>query len=142
MDPTLFGATYEKITLMLESEGLAASQALDLCEKIVDYERNLAHQLACFRSVYIDRCLEPEELELSFARDNPLMADVESVLEEVRFLCGGFNRRAEAIVVKHGRYVHYRWMRYTKKKIRIQNTSAVRYLRRSTSQLLKALRRL
>lgn len=140
--PELMGPARAKIAGLLAQDNLDASVVLDLADKIFEYERNLAHQKDYFLKVYLQRVNEPEAVERRMLEQTPELDMLKDLIDHQRYVVGRVNLRDLAFVTRQTMRFRRSWLRRHQHDVRIERVAAQRYMRRSTNQLIKALRRL
>lgn len=140
--PELMGPTRARIFSLLAQDSLDASVALDLADKIFEYERNLAHQKDYFLSVYVQQVNEPEEVERRMLEQTPELDMLQDLIDYQRYFVGRVNLRDLAFVARQTMRFRQSWLRRHEREVRVERVAAERYMRRSTNQLIKALRKL
>ncbi len=126
-------------------EGLDAITANQIAGRILDYERNLAYQ----RDLYLERLKsldvnagESKSPNASLDRELALLDDY---VDHQRFLGQAIGKRDLNFVVKTKQKMVQIWTRMESRKQRNKEKreeASVRYLRRSSNQLIKSLKAL
>jgi hypothetical protein len=136
------GPTRARIAGLLAQDNLGASLVLDLTDKIFEYERNLAHQKDYFMRVYVQRTNEPEAVERRLLGQTPELDMLKDLIDDQRYFVGRVNLRDLGSASRQTMRIRRSWLRMHKREVRFERAAAHRYMRRSTNQLIKALRRL
>ena len=140
--PEHMGPARARIASLLAQDSLGASLVLDLTDKIFEYERNLAHQRDYFMRVYVQRTNEPEAVERRMLEQTPELDMLKDLMDHQRYFVGRVNLRDLAFVSRQTMRFRSSWLRRHEREVRFERAAAHRYMRRSTNQLIKALRRL
>lgn len=132
-----------KLSELIAQEGVDNFLAQELANKIVSYERNQAYQRLLFSQLQ-----EPKQTETavhkgmrdSFGTELDMMADF---LDEKRFLGGRVKKSDLNFVIN----IQHKMMKLTLRQIKRQEVehakrvrNSVRYLKRSSNQLIKSLK--
>jgi len=145
---TSVGAQFDSALLVqlsecIEREGLDPSTAIQLAEKILDYERNLAHQL----ELYTDQ-LKSQDASSDKQKGSSLDEELNIFNEFVdhrRFTRQPIGKRELNFIVKSKLKMVQLWSRMEARKERNKEKreeTSVRYLKRSSNQLFKSLKAL
>ena len=140
----------ESIVQMLAQEGLDLHTAKDLALKIVEYERNLAYQLELFeQQSFIASHMQPPSraeqergVRAMFGTEIDMFDDY---VDWERFNNRPISRRDQKFIVNSKLKMHNLWQRMHKRKQKDkakQAATSLRYLKRSSNQLIKALKAL
>ena len=126
-------------------EGLDASTANQIASRVIDYERNLAYQ----RELYLERLKsldanadELKNANASLDRELDLLNDY---VDHQRFLGQKIGKRGLNFIVKSKQKMIQIWTRMESRKQKNKDKreeASVRYLRRSSNQLIKSLKAL
>ena len=134
-----------KLSELISQEGVDNFLAQELANRIVSYERNQAYQRLLFSQLQ-----EPKRTETavhkgmrdSFGTELDMMADF---LDEKRFLVGRVKKSDLNFVIN----MQHKMLKLTLRQIKRQEVehakrvrNSVRYLKRSSNQLIKSLKRL
>ena len=142
LGPEVMGPTRAKIASLLAPDSLDASVALDLADKVFQYERNLAHQRELFLKVYVHRVYEPEASERRMLEQNPELDLMKDLIDYQRYFIGRVNLRDLRFVSTRTLRLRHSWARIEMRSELKEKVAAQRYMRGSTNQLLKCLKRL
>ena len=140
--PEHMGPTRARIASLIAQDNLDDSIVLDLADKIFEYERNLAYQKDYFLKVYVQRMNEPEAVERRLLGQTPELDMLKDLIDDQRYFVGRVNLRDLGSASRQTMRLRRSWLRGHERDVRIERVAAQRYLRRSTNQLIKALRRL
>jgi hypothetical protein len=131
------------ISKLFEQDGFKSAQALEVAERIVHFERNQEHQRQLFLQLQHPNRTETtvhEGMRNSFGTELDLMADV---LDEQRYLVGRIKKSDLNFVIN----IQHKMLKLTLRQLKRQDAehakqvrSSVRYLRRSSNQLIKSLK--
>jgi hypothetical protein len=134
-----------QLTRMIAEEGVDDFSAQDIVNKIVSYERNQAYQRTLFSQLQQPSRTETavhEEMRNSFGKELDLIADF---LDEQRYLVGRIKKSDFNFVIN----MQHKMLKLTLKQIKRQEAehakrvrNSVRYLKRSSNQLIKSLKSL
>jgi hypothetical protein len=140
----------ESIVQMVAQEGLDLHTATELTLKIVEYERNLAYQLELFeQQSFIASHMQPssrvEEERGVRAMFGTGIDMFDDYVDWERFNNRPISRKDQKIIVNSKLKMHNLWQRMHKRKQKDkakQAATSLRYLKRSSNQLIKALKAL
>jgi hypothetical protein len=140
----------ESIVQMVAQEGLDLHTAKDLALKIVEYERNLAYQLELFeqQSLIASHMQPPspeEEVQGVRAMFGNEIDMFDDYMDWERFNNRPISRKDQKFIVNSKLKMHNLWQRMHKRKQKDkakQAATSLRYLKRSSNQLIKALKAL
>ena len=132
-----------QLTGMIAEEGVNAFWAQEIANRIVSYERNQAYQRMLFLQLQHPNRTESTVhagMRNSFGTELDLMADV---LDEQRYLVGRIKKSDLNFVIN----TQHKMLKLTLRQLKRQETehakqvrSSVRYLKRSSNQLIKSLK--
>jgi hypothetical protein len=138
------------IIQLVAQEGLDRRTAKDLALKIVEYERNLAYQLELFEQLsFIANHMQPpspeEEEQGLWAMFGAEIDMFDDYVDWERFNNRPISRKDQNYIVNSKLKMHNLWQRMHKRKQKDnakQAATSLRYLKRSSNQLIKALKAL
>lgn len=132
-----------KLAGMIAEEGVQNFQAQEIASRIVSYERNQAYQRMLFSQLVQPKRTETavhEVMRNSFGTELDLMADF---LDEKRYLGGRISKGDLNFVIS----TQHRMLKLTLRQIKRQEVehakrvrNSIRYLKRSSNQLIKSLK--
>jgi hypothetical protein len=132
-----------QLTGIVAQEGVNTFWAQEIADRIVSYERNQDHQRKLFLQLQHPNRTETtvhEGMRNSFGTELDLMADV---LDEQRYLVGRIKKSDLNFVIN----THHKMLKLTLRQLKRQEAehakqvrSSVRYLKRSSNQLIKSLK--
>lgn len=132
-----------QLTRMVAEEGIDNFGAQEIASRIVSYERNQAYQRAIFSQLQQPSRTETavhEEMRNSFGKELDLMADF---LDEKRYFGASIKKSDLNFVIN----TQHKMLKLTLRQIKRQETehakrvrNSVRYLKRSSNQLIKSLK--
>lgn len=136
MPPDLLGPKVQSVAALIGQDGIDEHTARDLASRIVDYERNLAHE----RQTFADSVDMPESsAEVSSEDVQRAGLEHESNLINEALLMPGDAKVDRELLRLHGQIK--RFIARTKVKFAKQHALTFeRYYRRSANQLLKSLK--
>lgn len=145
-----FDPLVNSLTELVAQEGLDTQSAQELVIKILDYERNLAHQRALFAGSLLtnasNRLLTSAETERGvrelFGREIDLLNDH---VDWERFNNRPLTKRDQKFIVNQKLKMQKLWLRMSTRTQRSkarEEANSLRYLKRSSNQLIKALKAL
>lgn len=134
---------FTKLAGLIAEEGVDNFQAQEIASRIVSYERNQAYQRLLFSQLQEPKRTETavhEGMRNSFGTELDMMADF---LDDKRYLGGGIKKRDLNFVIN----MQHRMLKLTLRQIKRQEVehskrvrNSVRYLKRSSNQLIKSLK--
>jgi protein-arginine kinase activator protein McsA len=134
-----------QLTRMIAEDGIDNFGAQEIASRIVSYERNQAYQRTLFSQLQQPSRTETavhEEMRNSFGKELDLIADF---LDEQRYLVGRIKKSDFNFVIN----MQHKMLKLTLKQIKRQEAehakrvrNSVRYLKRSSNQLIKSLKSL
>jgi hypothetical protein len=138
------------IIQLLAKEELDPHSAKDLALKIVEYERNLAYQLELFEQQSFiashmqppSRAEEERGVRAIFGTEIDMFDDY---VDWERFNNRPISRRDQKFILNSKLKMHNLWQRMHKRSLKDkakQAATSLRYLKRSSNQLIKALKAL
>ena len=132
-----------KLSELISQEGVDNFLAQELANRIVSYERNQAYQRLLFSQLQEPKRTETavhEGMRNSFGTELDMMADF---LDEKRFLGGRIKKSDLNFVIN----MQHKMLKLTLRQIKRQEVehakrvrNSVRYLKRSSNQLIKSLK--
>ena len=132
-----------QLTKMIAEDGVDNYLAQAIADRIVSYERNQAYQRTLFLQLQQPNRTETavhEEMRNSFGTELDMMGDY---LDEQRYLVGQIKKSDLNFVVN----MQHRMLKLTLRQIKRQEAehakrvlNSVRYLKRSSNQLIKSLK--
>ncbi len=132
-----------QLTRMIAEDGVDDFLAQEIAKKIVSYERNQAYQRTLFSQLQQPSRTETavhEEMRNSFGTELDLMADF---LDEKRYFGTGIKKSDLNFVIN----TQHKMLKLTLRQIKRQEAehakrvrNSVRYLKRSSNQLIKSLK--
>ena len=136
LNPTIIAPQVSRIATMIHEDGISNIQANEIAEKILDYERNLQHERETFSRKFLGVALSEvsDEGAEQLALYNAYFSTSESA--SVRGLDA--QERTEQRAFRAFARFMQRTLRKQAKKDAI---ASVRYNKRSSNQLIKALKR-
>lgn len=142
IDPVTAGPLLKQVREVLILEGFDPRQAQELAFKIIDYERNIAVQRELYERWLEGRLVDPIGIADHVYELEPMMAWVEEFAVERLFpKIPEYEeplRNAAKWIVKRSRERVSRQVQFALRR----SPESIRYLRRASNQLIKALRRL
>jgi len=133
----------QQLSRMVAENGIDNFEAQEIASRIVSYERNQTYQRMLFSQLQEPKRTENavhEGMRNSFGTELDLMADF---LDEKRFLGGGIKKSDLNFVIN----MQHRMLKLTLRQIKRQEVehakwvrNSVRYLKRSSNQLIKSLK--
>jgi hypothetical protein len=133
------------IIQLVAQEGLDIHIAQDLAVKIVEYERNLAYQAELFVQQHIESSLQAEEEQGVRAIFSAELDMFDDYMDWERFNNRPILRKDQKFIVNSKLKMHNLWQRMHKRKQKDrakQAATSLRYLKRSSNQLIRALKAL
>jgi hypothetical protein len=133
------------IVQLVAEEGLDHRAAQDLAVKIVEYERNLAYQSQLFVQQHIESASQTEEekgVRAMFGAEIDMFYDY---LDWERFNNRPISQKDQKFILNSKLKMHNLWQRMhrrSQKDKAKQVATSLRYLKRSSNQLIKALKAL
>lgn len=131
------------IIQLVAQEGLDIHIAQDLAVKIVEYERNLAYQAELFVQQHIESSLQAEEEQGVRAIFSAELDMFDDYMDWERFNNSPISQKDQKFIVNSKLKMHNLWQRMHKRKQKDKAKKAatsLRYLKRSSNQLIKALK--
>ena len=132
-----------QLTRMVAEEGIDNFGAQEIASRIVSYERNQAYQRAIFSQLQQPSRTETavhEEMRNSFGKELDLIVDF---LDEKRYFGASIKKSDLNFVIN----TQHKMLKLTLRQIKRQETehakrvrNSVRYLKRSSNQLIKSLK--
>lgn len=132
-----------QLTVMIAKDGVDDFLAQEIANRIVSYERNQAYQRTLFSQFQQPSRTETavhEEMRNSFGKELDLMADF---LDEKRYFGASIKKSDLNFVIN----TQHKMLKLTLRQIKRQETdhakrvrNSVRYLKRSSNQLIKSLK--
>ena len=132
-----------ELSELISQEGVDNYWAREIANRIVSYERNQAYQRLLFSQLQEPKRTETaahEVMRKSFSTELDMMADF---LDEKRFLGGRISKGDLNFVIS----MQHRMMKLTLRQLKRQEVkhakrvrNSVRYLKRSSNQLIKSLK--
>jgi hypothetical protein len=132
-----------QLTTMIAEDGVDNFLAQEIANRIVSYERNQAYQRTIFSQLQQPSRTETavhEEMRNSFGTELDMMADF---LDERRYLASRIKKSDLNFVIK----TQHKMLKLTLRQIKRQEAehakrvrNSVRYLKRSSNQLIKSLK--
>ena len=116
--------------------------ALDLAEKIIDYERNLAHQRRCYQEFYVEQIYTPEVAEQRMLQGIPELGMLEDLADGQQCFDVQLPQGVVALILRQGMHFRRSWLASNQRNERRRKRGAKRYMKRSSNQLIKTLRSL
>lgn len=133
------------IIQLVAHEGLDIHTAQDLAVKIVEYERNLAYQAELFLQKHIESHSQAEEEQGFRAMFGAEIDMFDDYIDWERFNNRPISQRDQKFIINSKLKMHNLWQRMhrrSQKHKAKQAATSLRYLKRSSSQLIKALKAL
>lgn len=140
LEPELMGPKRAMVARLIVQDDIDPRAVLDLADKIVEYERNLDYQRNLFVVVYVECAYEPEAMERDFLENTPELDMLKELIDHQRCVVGRVNLRDLAFVTRKTMRLRRSWMGWQERAAHKQKSAAKRYMRRSTNQLIKALK--
>jgi len=125
---------------LIAKDDIDPAAVLDLADKIVEYERNLDYQRGLFVAVYVECAYELEAMERDLLENTPELDMLKELIDHQRFVVGRVSLRDLAFVTRQTMRLRRSWLGWHERAARKQKRAAQRYMRRSTNQLIKALK--
>ena len=132
-----------QLTSMMAEDGIDNFEAQDIARRIVSYERNQAYQRTLFLQLEQPNRTETavhEGMRKLFGAELDMMADV---LDDQRYLVGRIDKSDLNFVIN----MQQKMLKLTLRQIKRQEAedakrvrNSVRYLKRSSNQLIKSLK--
>lgn len=132
-----------RLQSLIEAEGIDPDPARDLAARILDYERNIAHELKNFPPYEGPPHRSPEELMRLVQQAWPEWDLVDDYVDFERFTTGRLSKRTIRMNFSLKSKMIKLWWREESREIKNERTrqwSADRHLRRASNQLIKSLR--
>jgi hypothetical protein len=133
----------KQLTRMIAEDGVDIFLAQEIANRIVSYERNQAYQRTIFSQLQQPSRTETavhEEMRNSFGTELDMMADF---LDERRYLAGRIKKSDLNFVIN----TQHKMLKLTLRQVKRQQAehakrvrNSVRYLKRSSNQLIKSLK--
>lgn len=134
------------LAALLHEDGLDALQAHELVIKMLDYERNVAHQLRVFQGWQEpDLELTPEVVDAKARERYPEIDMLDEMIQDELFFKGRVSTRDVKKVARIKEAMHRDWIKLHNRQMRAaarDANNATRYLKRSSNQLIKSLKAL
>ena len=133
------------IIQLVAQEGLDHHTAQDLTLKIVEYERNLVYQSELFLQQHIESHSQAEEEQGVRAMFGAEIDMFDDYVDWERFNKRPISQKDQKFIVNSKLKMHNLWQRMHKRKQKDkakQAATSLRYLKRSSNQLIKALKAL
>jgi len=130
---------------LVAEDGLDIRTAKDLAVKIVEYERNLAYQSELFLRQHIESASQTEEehgVRAMFGTEIDMFDDY---VDWERFNNRPISQKDQKFILNSKLKMHNLWQRMhrrSQKDKAKQAAASLRYLKRSSNQLIKALKAL
>jgi hypothetical protein len=146
IDPLTSGLDTSGLAGLLREDGLDALQAHDLVIKILDYERNLAHQLKIFQG-WQEPGLEltPAVVDAKARERFPEIDMLDEMIQDELFFKGRVSTKDVKKVARIKEGMCRDWTKLHNRQMRTaarDANNATRYLKRSSNQLIKSLKAL
>ena len=146
IDPLTSGPIVSGVSELLRYDELDASQAHELVIKILDYERNVAHQLKIFQGWQEPELeLTPEVVDAKARERYPEIDMLDEMIQDELFFTGRVSARDVKKVARIKEAMYRDWTklhnRQNRAAVRDAN-NATRYVKRSSNQLIKSLKAL
>ena len=132
-----------QLTRMVAEDGIDNFEAQEIASRIVSYERNQAYQRTLFLQLQQPSRTETavhEEMRNSFGKELDLMADF---IDEKRYFGAGIKKSDLNFVIN----TQHKMLKLTLRQIKRQEAehakrvrNSVRYLKRSSNQLIRSLK--
>nr|WP_315261343.1 hypothetical protein [uncultured Limnohabitans sp.] len=140
------GVNTSALAALLHEDGLDALQAHELVMKILDYERNVAHQLRVFQG-WQEPGLEltPEVVDAKARERYPEIDMLDEMIQDELFITGRVSAKDVKKVARIKEAMCRDWIKLHNRQMRAvvrDANSATRYLKRSSNQLIKSLKAL
>jgi len=138
LDPQNPDPTFQSLVALLEAEDIPPPTAQQLAARILDYERNLAHE----RTLLIEQEAPPAFDEDDLHRTFPEIDMLKEHLDEARRARDKVSSRElrQALWLIGAMQRHFQQSRT--RNLARERRNAPRYLKRASNQLIKALRQL
>lgn len=131
---------------LLSSDGLDDEQSKELVVKLMDYERNQAHQLTLFKKWQEPEVeLTPEVVDEKARERYPEIDMLDEMIQDELFFTGKVSARDVKKVARIKEAMHRDWIKLHNRQQRAgvrDAKNAVRYYKRSSNQLIKTLKAL
>jgi hypothetical protein len=141
-DPKLLDPTAERVASLIASDGIDPDVARELAAKIIDYERNMAHQ----RSLSMPPpTIPPEVAARELERMQQDVPEIDMLLDDLERDLHTKGRVSPRKLRGHTRLIGKltaSWQKMQNKILPVKPSVSRRYLLRATNQLIKGLKRL
>lgn len=146
VDPLTSGVNASALAALLREDGVDALQAHELVIKMLDYERNVAHQLRVFQG-WQEPGLEltPEVVDAKARERYPEIDMLDEMIQDELFFKGRVSARDVKKVARIKEAMYRDWIKLHNRQMRAavrDVNNATRYLKRSSNQLIKSLKAL
>lgn len=138
-DPNVLGPEALGVAELIALEGIAPDRARELTALVIDFERNLALQRELIRPTPVTQVVQDEE---RMHREVPELDMLDDALDWERFTRGRVPIRMLRGHAKLALHLQDSWLKLQPRPATADPAACNRYLRRSTNQLIKALRSL
>jgi hypothetical protein len=136
LNPNAIEPQTRRIAELIREEGISGAQGRELALKILDYERNVQHERETFAEKFLGVCIkEPAEEEVTLELLDAYFADATVASERGLDNEERQERRAFRAFARL-------WRGSLRRQEKEEARSAMRYLRRSGNQLVKAFKSL
>jgi hypothetical protein len=143
IDPLTSGVDASALAGLLREDRLDALQAHELLIKILDYERNVAHQLRVFQGWQEpDLELTPAVVDAKARERYPEIDMLDEMIQDELFFSGRVSGRDVKKVARIKETMYRDWIKLHNRQMRAvvrDADNATRYLKRSSNQLIKSL---
>jgi hypothetical protein len=133
------------IVQLVAQEGLDHRTAQDLAVTIVEYERSLAYQSELFLQQHIESHSQTEEEQGVRAMFDAELDMFDDYLDWERFNNRSISQKDQKFILNSKLKMHNLWQRMHKRSLKDkakQAATSLRYLKRSSNQLIKAFKAL
>lgn len=137
LDPHNPDPTFRRLVSLLEAEDIPTPAAQQLAARILDYERNLAHE----RRLLLDQDAQQTD-EDTLRGEFPDTGLIETHLKQEMLQGRGVSRSEARETLKFIEQLKRHFQRSAARNVARERRNAPRYLRRASNQLIKALRNL
>ena len=140
------GVDLKVLSELLSLDGLDGEQSKELVAKLMDYERNQAHQLSLFKKWQEPEVeLTPEVVDKKAREQYPEIDMLDEMIKDELFFTGKVSVRDVKKVARIKEAMYRDWIKLHNHQQRAgvrDAKTAVRYYKRSSNQLIKTLKAL
>ncbi len=140
------GVNLKVLCELLSSDGLDGEQSKELIAKLMDYERNQAHQLTIYKKWQEPEVeLTPEVVDEKARERYPEIEMLDEMIQDELFFTGKVSARDVKKVARIKEAMYRDWIKLHNRQQRnaVRDAkNAVRYYKRSNNQLIKTLKAL